>query len=293
MPDTHAGNLPAFPTEAFDRLLPLAFAEDVGDGDVTTLATIEADAAGHAVLLCKQAGVIAGLPAIERVFRHRGAHPDIRLRVPEGARVETGTVVATMDGSLRALLTCERILLNFLQRCSGIATAARAYADALAGAPTRLLDTRKTPPGYRALDKYAVAIGGGTNHRMGLYDMVLVKENHIAAAGSLTQAVEAARRHVPGLKVEVEVETMQELEEAITARPDIIMLDNFSAPEMRKAVGLNRERGKHAKLEASGNVSLDNVRQIAETGVDFISVGGITKHVRAIDLSMRLEFRSA
>lgn len=287
MPDTHAGNLPAFPAEAFDRLLPWAFAEDVGDGDVTTLATIEADAAGHAILLCKQTGVIAGLPSIERVFRHRGAHPDIRLRVPEGARVEAGTVVATLDGSLRALLTCERILLNFLQRCSGIATAARAYADALAGAPTRLLDTRKTPPGYRALDKYAVAIGGGTNHRMGLYDMVLVKDNHAEACGSVRAAVEKVRAlHGGKYVVEAEVRTLDELETLLDAPVDIVLLDNMDDATLREAVARVRARAPRIKLEASGNMDLERARRIRDLGLDFISVGALTHSVKGLDLSL-------
>jgi len=293
MPETHAGPLPAFPAEAFDRLLPLAFAEDVGDGDITTLATIPADAAGHARLLCKQAGVIAGLPSIERVFRHRGAHPDIKLMAAEGARVGAGTVVAELRGSLRALLTCERVLLNFLQRFSGIATAAREYADALAGAPTRMLDTRKTPAGYRGLDKYAVAIGGGTNHRMGLYDMVLVKDNHAEACGSVRAAVEKVHALYGGkYTVEAEVRTLAELESLMDAPVDIVLLDNMDDAMLREAIGRVRARAPRLKIEASGNMDLERAKRIREFGLDFISVGALTHSVKALDISLDIERES-
>lgn len=293
MPDTHSGTLPAFPADAFDRLLPLAFAEDVGDGDITTLATIPADAAGRARLLCKQAGVIAGLPSIERVFRHRGAHPEIHLKAAEGARIEAGTVVAELRGSLRALLTCERVLLNFLQRFSGIAGAAREYADALAGAPTRLLDTRKTTPAYRALDKYAVAIGGGTNHRMGLYDMVLVKDNHAEACGSVRAAVEKVHALYGGkYTVEAEVRSLEELETLLDAPVDIVLLDNMDDAMLREAVDRVRARAPRLKLEASGNMDLGRARRIREFGLDFISVGALTHSVKALDISMDIEGES-
>lgn len=290
MTESHAGSIPAFPADAFDRLLPLDFAEDVGEGDITTLATIPPDAVGRARLLCKQAGVIAGLPAIERVFRHRGAHPDIRLLVAEGARVEAGTVIAELHGSLRALLTCERVLLNFLQRFSGVATAARAYADALAGAPTRLLDTRKTPAGYRALDKYAVAIGGGTNHRMGLYDMVLVKDNHAEACGSVRAAVEKVHGLYGGkYTVEAEVGSLAELETLLDAPVDIVLLDNMDDATLREAVGIVRARAPRLKLEASGNMDLERARRIREFGLDFISVGALTHSVKSLDISMDIQ----
>jgi nicotinate-nucleotide pyrophosphorylase (carboxylating) len=287
MAESPAGIIPVFPFEAFDRLLPIAFAEDVGDGDVTTQATIDAEAVGHATLLCKQAGVIAGLPLLERVFRHRGAHPEIRLLAAEGDRIAAGTVVATFRGQLRALLTCERVLLNFLQRCSGIATASREYADALAGAPTRLLDTRKTPPGYRALDKYAVAIGGGTNHRMGLYDMVLIKDNHAEACGSVRAAVEKVHALYGGkYTVEAEVRTLEELESLLDAHVDIILLDNMDDASLRKAVEMTRARAPRLKLEASGNMNLERARRIRDFGLDFISVGALTHSVNGLDLSL-------
>ncbi len=208
------------------------------------------------------------------MFRQIDEGVRLRWHANDGERINPAQNLFDIEGSARSILTGERAALNFLQLLSATATEARRYVEAVAGTGCTILDTRKTLPGLRTAQKYAVACGGASNHRMGLYDMVLVKENHIVAAGSLTQAVNSARRHVPGLKVEVEVETMTELEEAIAAKPDIIMLDNFSLAEMRHAVGFNRERGKNAKLEASGNVTLDNVREIAETGVDFISVGG-------------------
>jgi nicotinate-nucleotide pyrophosphorylase (carboxylating) len=201
-------------------------------------------------------------------------------------------VVFEITGPARPVLTGERTALNFLQLLSGTATAARAYVDAIAGTACRILDTRKTLPGLRSAQKYAVRCGGADNHRLGLFDQVLIKENHIAAAGSISAAIAAARTHSPGLRVEVEVETPQELQEALAAAPDIIMLDEFALTDMRAAVALRDARGAGVKLEASGSVSLSTVRAIAETGVDYISVGSITKHVKAVDLSMRLEFNT-
>jgi nicotinate-nucleotide pyrophosphorylase (carboxylating) len=191
------------------------------------------------------------------------------------------------------VLTGERTALNFLQLLSATATAARRFVDAVAGTGCVILDTRKTLPGLRTAQKYAVRCGGAQNHRIGLYDMVLIKENHIAAAGSLSGAIAAARRGAPAVKVEVEVESIAEFKEALAAWPDIIMLDELSQPDMIEAVAINRAQGRRVKIEASGSVSLETVRAIATTGVDYISVGSITKHVRAIDLSMRLEFSSA
>lgn len=290
MPGDRSPSLPAFPAEAFDRLLPLAFAEDVGEGDVTTLATIGESVRGRAVLLCKQAGVIAGLPALERVFRYRGTAADIRLRAEEGSRVEAGTVAATLQGPLRELLTCERILLNFLQRSSGIATAVRAFADALEGSGTRLLDTRKTPPGYRALDKYAVAAGGGANHRMGLYDMVLVKDNHAEACGSVRAAVDKARAlYGARFPIEAEVRTLAELESLLDAPVDIVLLDNMGDDLLREAVRLVRARAPRIKLEASGNMDLERAGRIRDFGLDFVSVGALTHSVRALDISLDIE----
>jgi nicotinate-nucleotide pyrophosphorylase (carboxylating) len=270
----------------------IALREDVGTGDVTA-GFVPPNQIAHGRVITREAAVMCGRPWVEEVFRQLDASVRLRWHAADGERINPAQNLFDIEGNARSILTGERTALNFLQLLSATATEARRYVDAVRGTSCTILDTRKTLPGLRTAQKYAVVCGGAANHRMGLYDMVLVKENHIAAAGSLTLAVESARRHVPGLKVEVEVETMNELEEALAARPDIIMLDNFRLDEMRRAVALNKERGRHAKLEASGNVSLDNVRETAETGVDFISVGGITKHVRAVDLSMRLEFRGA
>jgi nicotinate-nucleotide pyrophosphorylase (carboxylating) len=269
-----------------------AIREDVGTGDVTA-GFVPENQIARGCVITREAAVMCGRPWVDEVFRQLDEGVRIRWHAGDGERISPAQNLFDIEGSARSILTGERTALNFLQLLSAVATETHRYVDAVAGTGCTILDTRKTLPGLRTAQKYAVLCGGAANHRMGLYDMVLVKENHIAAAGSLTRAVESARRHVPGLKVEVEVETMKELEEAIAAKPDIVMLDNFTPEEMRKAVALNKERGHRAKLEASGNVSLNNVRQIAETGVDFISVGALTKHVRAVDLSMRLEFRSA
>jgi nicotinate-nucleotide pyrophosphorylase (carboxylating) len=269
-----------------------ALREDVGNGDVTA-GFVPENQLAHGRVITREAAVMCGRAWVDETFRQLDASVRLKWHAEDGERINPAQNLFDIEGSARSILTGERTALNFLQLLSATSTEARRYVDAVAGTGCTILDTRKTLPGLRTAQKYAVICGGASNHRMGLYDMVLVKENHITAAGSLTSAVLAARRHVPGLKVEVEVETIRELEEAILAKPDIIMLDNFTLADMRKAVALNRERGRHAKLEASGNVSLENVRETAETGVDFISVGGITKHVRAVDLSMRLEFRGA
>jgi nicotinate-nucleotide pyrophosphorylase (carboxylating) len=231
--------------------------------------------------------VIAGLPLIERVFRHRGFHPRIDLLRTEGDAVEPGDTLATLQGSLRALLLCERILLNFLQRLSGIATVARTYAQALEGSPTRLLDTRKTLPGYRALDKYAVAMGGGANHRMGLYDMVLVKDNHAEACGSVRSAVEKVHAHYAGkYTVEAEVRTLAELETLLDAPVDIVLLDNMDDATLKEAIAMARDRAPRLKLEASGNMDLERARRIRDFGLDYISVGALTHSVKALDISL-------
>lgn len=269
-----------------------AIREDVGTGDVTA-GFVPENQLAHGRVITREAGILSGRPWVEEVFRQIDDGVRLRWHANDGERVYAEQNLFDLEGSARSILTAERTALNFLQMLSAVATEARHYVEAVAGTGCTILDTRKTLPGLRTAQKYAVTCGGATNHRMGLFDMVLVKENHIAAAGSLTRAVESARRHVPGLKVEVEVENLTELAEAIAARPDIIMLDNFNQTEMRKAVALNQEHGHYAKLEASGNVSLENVRAIADTGVDYISVGGLTKHIRALDLSMRLQFRNA
>jgi nicotinate-nucleotide pyrophosphorylase (carboxylating) len=266
-----------------------ALREDIGSGDVTA-ALVPAAQRVRGAVVTREEAVLAGRPWAEETFRR--LDPQVRLawRASDGERLAAGQVIVEIAGPARAVLTGERTALNFLQLLSATATVTRRFVDAVAGTGASILDTRKTLPGLRSAQKYAVRCGGGDNHRLGLYDQVLIKENHIAAAGSITGAIEAARRSAPELKVEVEVESLAELEEALNAAPDIIMLDDFSLADMRTAVSLARASGRAVKLEASGSVSLESVREIAATGVDYISVGSLTKHVRAVDLSMRLEF---
>jgi nicotinate-nucleotide pyrophosphorylase (carboxylating) len=266
-----------------------ALEEDVGGGDVTA-ALIPPQATATATVVSRDQAVICGGPWFERVFGLLDPMTQVHWHVEEGQMVEPDTVICTLRGNARALLTGERTALNFLQTCSGTATAARHYASALADMPCRVLDTRKTLPGLRSAQKYAAACGGVTNHRIGLFDGVLIKENHLMATGGICQAVETARQLNPDLPIEVEVESIDECTEALDAGADILLLDNFSMQDMRTAVELNRaRRAKPALLEASGNVDLDTLREIASTGVDFVSVGAITKHVSATDLSMRFQ----
>ena len=266
-----------------------ALREDIGSGDVTaTLVPAGQSVRGSAIT--REDAILCGRAWADETFRRLDPRVQLTWHAADGERLAANQVIFEITGPARAVLTGERTALNFLQLLSGTATAARRFADAVAGTPCRILDTRKTLPGLRSAQKYAVRCGGGDNHRMGLYDRVLIKENHIAAAGSLTGAIEAARRSAPALTVEVEVESATELEEALNARPDVIMLDDFSPADLQAAVRLNQARGRPVKLEASGSVSLETVRALAATGVDYISVGALTKHVRAVDLSMRLEF---
>ena len=261
----------------------LALAEDVGAGDLTA-ALIPEDARAEATVISRETAVLCGAAWFDAVFRQLDPRVAIDWQAADGDRIEPNQVLCTLRGPVRPLLTGERTALNFLQMLSGTATLARRFADTVAGTGATILDTRKTLPGLRLAQKYAVRCGGCQNHRIGLFDAVLIKENHIMAAGSITNAIAAARRLHPGVTVEVEVENLAELEEALAAGPDIVMLDNFDLVAMAEAV---RIAGGRVKLEASGNVSFDTVRQIAETGVDYISIGGLTKDVRAVDLSMR------
>ena len=266
-----------------------ALREDIGSGDVTAQLVPEEQRVRGRVISREEA-VLCGRPWVEETFRL--LDPGIRLgwRATDGERVAPGAVIFEIEGRARPILTGERTALNFLQLLSATATQASRLVAAIAGTGCTVLDTRKTIPGLRAAQKYAVRCGGGRNHRMGLYDMVLIKENHIAAAGSITAAIEAARRVAHGINVEVEVESLQELEEALRAGPDIVLLDDFSLADLAAAVSLNRSRGRPVALEASGSVNLETVHAIATTGVDFVSSGGLTKNVRAVDLSMRLDF---
>jgi nicotinate-nucleotide pyrophosphorylase (carboxylating) len=265
-----------------------ALAEDVGSGDAT--ASLLPDVADIAYLLCKEEAVIAGQPWFDAC--HRALDPDVRIdwRFQDGDRVPAGTVLATLEGRARALVTAERSALNFLQTLTGTATVTAAYVDIVRGTGCTILDTRKTLPGLRLAQKYAVRCGGGQNHRMGLYDAVMLKENHVRAAGSLTAAIRAARHLQPSLPLIVEVETLAQLDEALAEGCERILVDDFDAETRRNAV----RRAKCAPysgripLEVSGGVDLGTLRAIAEDGVDFVSIGGLTKHVRAIDLSMKL-----
>ncbi len=260
-----------------------ALAEDIGSGDVTA-DLIPAGQTATATVRLREAAVVCGRPWFDEVFRQLDETVSIDWLVEEGSRQPPDTLLCRLRGSARSLLAGERAALNFLQLLSGTATTTRQYVDALEGLPARILDTRKTIPGLRLAQKYAVHTGGGKNHRIGLYDQVLIKENHIAAAGSITAAVATALERHPDLLVEVETENLTEFEEALETGAHIIMLDNFGLNDMRRAVRQNQGR---KKLEASGNVTLDTIRHIAATGVDYISSGALTKDVRSIDLSMR------
>lgn len=258
--------------------------EDIGSGDITA-AIIPDSMTAEAEVVTREDMVLCGQAWFDAVFKYLDAKVKINWLVAEGESVGKNTPLCKLSGSARGLLTGERTALNLLQTLSATATVARQYADAVSGTGCKVLDTRKTIPGLRNAQKYAVACGGCYNHRIGLYDAVLIKENHIIAAGSIAQAIQAARE-LTSVPVEVEVESMQEFQEAVAAKPDRIMLDNFSFEELVAAVKLNFGA---IELEASGNIDLDNIRVVAETGVDFISIGALTKHIKAIDLSMRIK----
>jgi len=273
-------------TPHLERLLDLALEEDLGPGDVTTRALIPPDLQGEAHIRAKQALVAAGLPVAARVFQRLDAALAFEAQVEEGVQVPAGTVLARVRGPVAPILTGERVALNFLMRLSGIATFTRQMVDLVAGFPVVLLDTRKTAPGWRALEKYAVRLGGAANHRLGLYDGIIIKNNHLAAVGSITEAVRRARAQAPGgLKVEVEVTDLAGLEEALTAGADLIMLDNMSEADLARAAALNRGR---ALLEASGAMTPERLPQVAATGVHFISMGRLTHSAPAADLHLRL-----
>lgn len=273
-----------------DAIIERALTEDVGDGDVTTLCTIPEGAMTHGEFIAKATGVVAGLEVAARVFKCVDERVTFTAHVADGQVVQPKTLIATVNGPARALLIAERTALNFLQRMSGIATATRRYVEAIQSTRAVILDTRKTVPGLRLLDKWAVKLGGGQNHRIGLYDMVLIKDNHIAAVGGITEAVRRVResdnRHRP---IEVEVKNLVELQEALALKPDRILLDNMSLDEMREAVNQTGGSVPRVPLEASGGVTLESVTAIAETGVDYISVGALTHSVKALDISLEIE----
>jgi nicotinate-nucleotide pyrophosphorylase (carboxylating) len=266
-----------------------ALREDIGSGDVTAALVPTAQLVRGRVIT-REAAIMCGRPWVTETFRQLDPSVRVTWHANDGDPITPNQTLFEVAGLARPVLTGERTALNFLQLLSATATAARRYVDAIAGTDCAILDTRKTLPGLRTAQKYAVLCGGAQNHRIGLFDQVLIKENHIAAAGSLSAAIAAGRRAAGNRKVEVEVETLGEFEEALRATPDIIMLDEFSLADMKTAVALNRSKGRPVKLEASGSVRLETVRSVAQTGVDYISIGGITKHVQAVDLSMRLEF---
>jgi nicotinate-nucleotide pyrophosphorylase (carboxylating) len=270
------------------RLIEGALAEDLGHGDITTAATVAPGQPGIARIVVKQAqAVFCGGPLLARVFALSNGDPKITSLAPEGVRLEQGAIAAEIEGLLAGLLIGERTALNLVQLMSGIATLTRQYADAVAGTRARIIDTRKTHPGLRAIEKYAVRVGGGFNHRFGLDSGVLIKDNHIAAAGSIRSAVERTRRLAPHtLIVEVECEKMSQVEEALKAGADAILLDNMAPEKMRRARAM---AGDAVILEASGGITLENVRAIAETGVDLISVGALTHSAPAVNLSMRIK----
>ncbi|MCQ2030131.1 carboxylating nicotinate-nucleotide diphosphorylase [Stutzerimonas zhaodongensis] len=262
-----------------------ALAEDVGSGDITAQ-LIPAERLAHAAVITREDAVISGTAWVDAVFRQLDSRVAVHWQVSDGEQVAADRVLFHLEGPARSLLSGERAALNFLQTLSGVSTRCRHYANLVEGTGVRLLDTRKTIPGLRLAQKYAVTCGGCHNHRIGLFDAFLIKENHIAACGGIAEAIEAAHRIAPGKPVEIEVENLGELEQALSAGADVVMLDELSLEDMRTAVAVTAGR---AKLEASGGIDDESLRAIAETGVDYISIGALTKHIRAIDLSMRLK----
>ncbi len=280
---------PIFPKEDALTMIRLALAEDVRSGDVTSAWTIPENQNQHARLIAKEDGVLAGLPVIELVFAELNANVNVTLHKQDGDVVKKGDLIAELEGSTRDLLTGERTLLNFIQQLSGVASVAHTFQKALESGKTKVLDTRKTLPGFRTLQKYAVRVGGGSNHRMGLFDMVLVKDNHIAAAGGVLEALEVVRKNnTENLMVEMEVESLEDLKKLLNKGVDVIMLDNMSNEMMAEALKIIKESGDKVLVEGSGNMTLERAKEIATLGLDYISVGALTHSVRALDISMRI-----
>ena len=277
--------------QLIDDLLTLSFAEDIGDGDHTTLSTIPADAVGRQQLIVKEAGILAGVEMARRVFNK--FDPSLRMEVfiKDGTPVKPGDIAFIVEGPVRSLLQTERLMLNIMQRMSGIATTTHRYQQQLEGTGARVLDTRKTTPGMRIMEKEAVHIGGGTNHRIGLFDMILIKDNHVDFAGSITKAVASAkeycRRNGKNLRIQQEVRNTAEIDEALAAGVDRIMLDNFTPERTREAVKHIRAVNPAIEIESSGGITFDTLRQYGECGVDFISVGALTHSVKGLDLSFK------
>lgn len=274
--------------ELIDDLLTLAFAEDVGDGDHTTLSTIPADERGVQRLIIKEEGILAGVDIARKVFEKFDPKLKMTVYINDGAHVKPGDIAFEVEGSVRSLLQTERVMLNIMQRMSGIATQTAKYQQRLEGLKTKVLDTRKTTPGLRMLEKEAVHIGGGCNHRIGLFDMILIKDNHVDFAGGIKQAVDAARKYCAekgkDLKIELEVRNEDEIRQALEAGVDRIMLDNFTPERTREAVELINGR---TEIESSGGITLDTLRSYGECGVDFISVGALTHSVKGLDMSFK------
>ncbi len=277
-----------FDFEIAARLIEMALHEDLSEvGDLTSKATLADDVRLQGRIVAKAHGVIAGLPMVEMIYRQVDPSVEVRLSSKDGETVTQGTLIGELEGKGQSILTGERVALNFLQRLSGIATLTAQFVGAVSGTKVVILDTRKTTPGWRSLEKYAVVQGGGQNHRMGLYDMVMIKDNHIDGAGSITKAVEAVRAHVQAasLPIEVEVRNLDELREVLALNVDRVLLDNMSTGQLREAVAISQGC---VKLEASGNMNLARVPEVAATGVDFISVGALTHSAPALDLSMKI-----
>lgn len=277
--------------ELIDGLIDLSFAEDIGDGDATTLSTIPSDAIGTQQLIIKEEGILAGVEMARRVFNRFDPSLKMEVSINDGAHVKPGDIAFKVTGPVRSLLQTERLMLNIMQRMSGIATTTSRYQKRLEGTRARVLDTRKTTPGMRMMEKEAVAIGGGTNHRIGLFDMILIKDNHTDFAGGIPQAVAAARRWMAdngkNLKIEQEVRNTEEIDQALAAGVDRIMLDNFDVERTREAVAHIRKANPDVEIESSGGITYDTLREYGETGVDFISVGALTHSVKGLDMSFK------
>jgi nicotinate-nucleotide pyrophosphorylase (carboxylating) len=278
--------------ELVRKQIRLWLEEDIGTGDVTTLTTIPLEQVSKGIIHVKEDGIVCGLRIAQEVFAVIDASLRFETKVVEGSSVNKGTILAEVEGNTRSILLGERLSLNLMQRLSGIATKTHEFVVALEGLPTRLVDTRKTTPGHRLLEKYAVRVGGGYNHRFGLYDAVMIKDNHIKGSGGITQAIQAARQNIPHtMKVEVEVENFEQLLEALQAGADIIMLDNMAPVQMKEAVSIIKSKAPHIVVEGSGSVTPQTIKAMAETGVDVISVGRLTYSVAALDISLDLNER--
>lgn len=272
-------------SKVIKRAVSIALEEDIGDGDATA-ASFDINRTINAVVICREDAIFCGAPWFSETFEQLDPNIKINWLVDDGAQLEKNATVCTLHGNAQAILGGERTAINFIQTLSATATLTRTFVDRISGTSAQILDTRKTLPGMRYAQKYAVSCGGGKNHRMGLYDAILIKENHIATAGSIKIAVSIAKQKYPNLKLEVEVESKDELKEALETQADTILLDNFTLSEIEAAVTLNENQ---KKLEASGNITLENIREIAKTGVHYISIGAITKNITAVDFSMRLK----